>query len=101
MNSYLNNIVDSIQNFSDKFEFMINNFKTIYILIILVYAACVFILINQHNINNKLDKLLLANKVETEESTVANRKLSNLLGNLALSVLSIIFLIIIILSVFK
>lgn len=98
MNDYLNNIVDSIQNFSDKFEFMINNFNTVYILIILVYAACILILINQHNINRKLDKLLLLNN-KSEESNVANNKLSKLLGDLGLSILTIMFLILVLVSI--
>ena len=99
MSDYLNSVVNSIQNFSDKFEFMINNFNTVYILIILVYAACIFILINQHNINRKLDKLLLLNNDKPEESNIVSNKLSKLLGDLGLSILTIIFLILVLLSV--
>ena len=80
MSDYLNSIVDSIQNFSDKFEFMINNFRTVYILIILVYAACIFVLIGQYNINRKLDRILLS-KGKLEELKDTDSKLTNLLGD--------------------
>ena len=97
MSNYLNNIVDNIQNFSDKFEFIINNFKTVYILIILIYTACVFILINQRNINRKLDKLLIDNN-KSDNIDTGDSKMSKLLVDLVLSILSIIFIIIILLS---
>ena len=97
MSNYLNNIIDNIQNFSDKFEFIINNFKTVYILIILIYTACVFILINQRNINRKLDKLLIDNN-KSDNIDTSDSKMSKLLVDLVLSILSIIFIIIILLS---
>lgn len=97
--NYIDNIISGIKGFGEKYEFLINNFKTVYILVILIYVACVFILISQYKINKKLDRVLLYDKSKSDTIEVVDNKVSKYLGGLVLVVLVVIFIIIIFSSI--